>query len=239
MRLDKFLTVTGTATRSESKKAARAGDVTVNGVTVKDTSVQINEETDTITFRGAAVIYKRFTYIMMNKPSGYISSTDDPHKKTVLELLPENLRRLGLFPCGRLDIDTTGLLILTNNGQLAHKLLSPKYHVAKTYYFTCFPPISPEQTTKLEKGVDIGEKSLTKPAKLSVSDDGKSGHITISEGKFHQIKRMFAAVGNVITYLRRVSIGELSLDPSLPEGEWRYLNEEEISSLQKHNRNRK
>ena len=150
MRLDKFLTVTGTATRSESKKAARAGAVTVNGVTVKDTSVQINEETDTITFRGAAVIYKRFTYIMMNKPSGYISSTDDPHKKTVLELLPENLRRLGLFPCGRLDIDTTGLLILTNNGQLAHKLLSPKYHVAKTYYFTCFPPISPEQTAKLE-----------------------------------------------------------------------------------------
>ena len=120
MRLDKFLTVTGTATRSESKKAARAGAVTVNGVTVKDTSVQINEETDTITFRGAAVIYKRFTYIMMNKPSGYISSTEDPHKKTVLELLPENLRRLGLFPCGRLDIDTTGLLILTNNGQLAH-----------------------------------------------------------------------------------------------------------------------
>ncbi len=232
MRLDKFLTVTGTATRSESKKAARAGAVTVNGVTVKDSSVQINEETDTITFRGAAVIYKRFTYIMMNKPSGYISSTDDPHKKTVLELLPENLRRLGLFPCGRLDIDTTGLLILTNNGQLAHKLLSPKYHVAKTYYFTCFPPISPEQTTKLEKGVDIGEKSLTKPAKLSVSDDGKSGHITISEGKFHQIKRMFCSVGSEITSLARTAFADIPLDANLAEGYFRPLTADEEAKLE-------
>ena len=199
MRLDKFLTVTATATRSEGKKAARSGAVTVNGVAVRDTSVHIDEENDTVSFRGTPVVYKKFTYIMMNKPTGYVSSTDDPRKKTVLELLPENLRRLGLFPCGRLDIDTTGLLILTNNGQLAHRLLSPKYHVDKTYFFTCFPPVSREQADKLEIGVDIGEKTLTKPAKVALSDDGASGFITISEGKFHQVKRMFFAVGSEVT----------------------------------------
>ncbi len=232
MRLDKFLTATGTATRSESKKAARDGAVTVNGTVVKDTSVRINEETDTVVFCGAKVIYKKFTYIMMNKPSGYISSTDDPHGKTVLELLPENLRRLGLFPCGRLDIDTTGLLILTNNGQLAHKLLSPKYHVAKTYFFTCSPPISPEQAARLEEGVDIGEKSLTKPARLSVSGDGKSGHITISEGKFHQIKRMFCAVGSEITSLSRTTFADIPLDAGLAEGDFRPLTAEEETKLE-------
>ncbi len=232
MRLDKFLTVTGTATRSESKKAARAGAVTVNGAVVKDTSVQINEEADAVVFCGATVIYRKFTYIMMNKPSGYISSTDDPRKKTVLELLPENLRRLGLFPCGRLDIDTTGLLILTNNGQLAHRLLSPKYHVAKTYFFTCSPPISPEQTAKLEEGVDIGEKALTKPAKLSVSDNGKSGHITISEGKFHQIKRMFHAAGSEITSLSRTAFAGIPLDAKLAEGEFRPLTADEEAKLE-------
>lgn len=232
MRLDKFLTVTGTATRSEGKKAARAGNVTVNGVPVKDTSIQIDEENDTVSFRGTTVIYKKFTYIMMNKPSGYISSTDDPRQKTVLELLPENLRRIGLFPCGRLDIDTTGLLILTNNGQLAHRLLSPKYHVAKTYYFNCFPSISPEQVSKLEKGVDIGEKGLTRPAKLSVSNDGKSGLITISEGKFHQIKRMFRAVGSEITSLARTSFAGIPLDTNLDEGEFRALTENEEAMLE-------
>lgn len=232
MRLDKFLTVTATATRSESKKAARAGAVTVNGVAVRDTSVQIDEENDKVTFRGVPVVYRKFTYIMMNKPMDYISSTDDPRKKTVLELLPENLRRLGLFPCGRLDIDTTGLLILTNNGQLAHRLLSPKYHVDKTYFFTCFPPVSREQADRLEEGVDIGEKAFTKPAKVALSDNGASGFITISEGKFHQVKRMFFAVGSEITSLRRTEFAKIPLDETLPEGGLRPLTEAEESLLE-------
>lgn len=232
MRLDKFLTVTATATRSESKKAARAGAVTVNGVAVRDTSVQIDEENDKVTFRGVPVVYRKFTYIMMNKPMDYISSTDDPRKKTVLELLPENLRRLGLFPCGRLDIDTTGLLILTNNGQLAHRLLSPKYHVDKTYFFTCFPPVSREQADRFEEGVDIGEKAFTKPAKVALSDNGASGFITISEGKFHQVKRMFFAVGSEITSLRRTEFAKIPLDETLPEGGFRPLTEAEESLLE-------
>lgn len=232
MRLDKFLTVTATATRSESKKAARAGAVTVNGVAVRDTSVQIDEENDKVTFRGVPVVYRKFTYIMMNKPMDNISSTDDPRKKTVLELLPENLRRLGLFPCGRLDIDTTGLLILTNNGQLAHRLLSPKYHVDKTYFFTCFPPVSREQADRLEEGVDIGEKAFTKPAKVALSDNGASGFITISEGKFHQVKRMFFAVGSEITSLRRTEFAKIPLDETLPEGGFRPLTEAEESLLE-------
>lgn len=232
MRLDKFLTVTATATRSESKKAARAGAVTVNGVAVRDTSVQIDEENDKVTFRGEPVVYRKFTYIMMNKPMDYISSTDDPRKKTVLELLPENLRRLGLFPCGRLDIDTTGLLILTNNGQLAHRLLSPKYHVDKTYFFTCSPPVSREQADRLEEGVDIGEKAFTKPAKVALSDNGASGFITISEGKFHQVKRMFFAVGSKITSLRRTEFAKIPLDETLPEGGFRPLTEAEESLLE-------
>ena len=232
MRLDKFLTVTATATRSEGKKAARSGAVTVNGLAVRDTSVHIDEENDKVSFRGTPVVYKKFTYIMMNKPTGYISSTDDPRKKTVLERLPENLRRLGLFPCGRLDIDTTGLLILTNNGQLAHRLLSPKYHVDKTYFFTCFPPVSREQADKLEKGVDIGEKTLTKPAKVALSDDGASGFITISEGKFHQVKRMFFAVGSEVTSLERTEFAKIPLDKSLREGEFRPLTEGEEELLE-------
>ena len=232
MRLDKFLTVTATATRSESKKAARSGAVTVNGDVVRDTSVQIDEENDRITFRGVTVVYRKFIYIMMNKPMGYISSTDDPRKKTVLELLPENLRRLGLFPCGRLDIDTTGLLILTNNGQLAHRLLSPKYHVDKTYFFTCSSPVSREQADRLEAGVDIGEKAFTKPAKVALSDDGASGFITISEGKFHQVKRMFFAVGSEITSLRRTEFAKIPLDVSLSEGDFRPLTESEEMLLE-------
>lgn len=232
MRLDKFLTITATATRSESKKAAREGAVTVNGAAVRDTSVHIDEKNDSISFRGTPVIYREFTYIMMNKPAGYISSTDDPRKKTVLELLPENLRRLGLFPCGRLDIDTTGLLILTNNGQLAHRLLSPKYHVDKTYFFTCFPPVSREQADKLEVGVDIGEKTLTKPAKVDVSGDGASGFITISEGKFHQVKRMFFAVGSEVTSLKRTEFAKIPLDEDLCEGEFRPLTKDEEEILE-------
>lgn len=231
MRLDKFLSVTATASRSEAKSLARAGKITVNGAVIKDTAFQINECSDKVVFCGTEVVYRQFVYIMMNKPEGYVSSTDDPRQRTVLELLPEKYGKFGLFPCGRLDIDTTGLLILTNNGVLAHKLLAPKFHVEKTYEFTCSPPISDEQAKMLEAGVDIGEKTPTKPAKVRLSG-GSCGTITISEGKFHQIKRMFFAVGSEITSLSRREFAGIGLDPALSRGEWRELSESEAELLE-------
>ena len=230
MRLDKFLSVTATASRSEAKLAARSGRITVNGTAVKDTSVHIDENTADVVFCGKKVIYRKFTYLMLNKPAGYVSATDDPRQKTVLDLLPESYKKLGLFPCGRLDIDTTGLLILTNDGQLAHRLLAPKFHVEKTYSFSCSPPLDADMTARLEAGVDIGEKSPTKPAKLS-STEGTRGTITISEGKFHQIKRMFAAVGSEITSLSRTEFAGITLDAALCEGQWRALTDDEERRL--------
>ena len=231
MRLDKFLSVTATATRSEAKSLARAGKITVNGKIEKDASVQIDERRDVVIFCGKEVIYRQFIYIMMNKPAGYISSTDDPRQRTVLDLLPENYGKFGLFPCGRLDIDTTGLLILTNNGPLAHRLLSPKHHVPKTYEFTCSPPITEGQAEILRRGVDIGEKSPTKPAAVTLFS-GEHGTVTISEGKFHQIKRMFFAVGSEITSLKRINFAGISLDENLKSGEWRELSEDEQAQIE-------
>lgn len=231
MRLDKFLSNTAAATRSEAGRAARRGEILVNGKAVTDASVRIDENADTVVFRGEEIKYKKFIYIMLNKPAGYISATDDPKSATVLDLLPENIGRLGLFPCGRLDVDTTGLLILTNDGQLAHRLLAPKFHVAKTYAFSCSPPLGDDGVKHLCEGVDIGEKAMTKPAELSLYSDRASGMITISEGKFHQIKRMFFSVGSQITSLSRVTFAGLPLDGSLSEGEWRYLTEDEENRL--------
>ena len=232
MRLDKYLSITATCTRSEAKNAAKAGKISVDGKIVKDTSIQIDENTADVVFCGKKVNYKKFTYIMLNKPQGYVSSTDDPKQKTVLELLPEYFKKFGLFPCGRLDIDTTGLLILTNNGQLAHRLLAPKYHVEKTYFFTCAPALGDESVSRLEHGVDIGEKNLTKPAKISCENDAAHGTITISEGKFHQIKRMFHAVGSEITSLKRIAFAGIKLDEKLGPGQWRYLSEAEEKLLE-------
>ena len=231
MRLDKFLSNNNFVSRTDCKKAAKSGLIKVNGVVVKDTSVKINEDTDIVEYNGVVVNYRKFTYIMLNKPVGYISSTDDPKKKTVLELLPENYRSMGLFPCGRLDIDTTGLLILTNDGQLAHRLLSPKHHVYKTYYFECSPHLTDESVKQLETGVDIGEKEITKPAILCPDENMTSGTIAITEGKFHQIKRMFEQVGSKILKLRRIKFAEIDLDNSLKEGEWRLLTDKETEIL--------
>ncbi len=237
MRLDKFLSVTGTATRSESGRAIRSGRVTVNGIGVKSADMKIDPEKDTVTFDGVRVIYREFTYVMLNKPTGYVSATDDKKLPTVLELLPEELRRLELFPAGRLDRDTVGLMLLTDDGVLAHFLLSPVSHVPKSYRFTCLSPLSDTDIKNLESGVDIGEEHITKPSSLKVEKDGLSGVITISEGRYHQIKRMFDAVDNKITSLERITFGPLVLDSSLSRGEWRFLTQNEITELQKHNRN--
>ena len=234
MRLDKFLSVTATATRSESGKVARRGGILVNGVPCKDASAHIDPEKDTVVYCGETVIYRKYTYIMLNKPEGYVSATEDGKDMTVLELLPEKLRGIGLFPCGRLDKNTTGLMLLTDNGELGHKLLAPKSHVSKIYGFKCEAPLSTEDVQKLENGVYIAGGYFTQPAKVKVSESGRSGEITITEGKYHQIKFMFEAVKNKITELERLTFGPLTKDESLDRGEWRYLTDSEIEMLEKH-----
>ena len=225
LRLDKFLSNMGKATRSESGKLVRQGKVLVNGIPAKKSDMQINEGVDEIILNGIPVTYKKFTYIMLNKPQGYVSATDDPHEKTVLDLVDPEDKRKGLFPCGRLDKNTLGLVILTNDGEGAHRLLSPKHHVSKVYKFAALSPISQKDVEMLEKGVDIGGY-LTKPCRVALTGES-SGEITLTEGKYHQIKRMLEAVNNKITYLERISFGTIMLDTSLARGEWRYLTPSE------------
>lgn len=225
MRLDKLLSQMGKATRSESSKLARMGKILINGTPAKRSDVQVDPYRDEIIFCGVKVIYKEFTYIMLNKPQGYVSATDDPHEKTVLELVDPEDARKGLFPCGRLDKNTLGLVILTNDGESAHRLLSPKHHVSKVYKFESLSPLLAKDVEQLEKGVDIGGY-FTMPCKVTLTSEC-CGTITLTEGKYHQIKRMLEAVNNKITYLERISFGNIKLDTSLKRGEWRYLTEEE------------
>ena len=231
MRLDKFLSETGTASRSESRRAARTGGISVNGSPVFDVSVHISPEQDVIAYRGQIIRYRKYIYLMLNKPEGVISATEDAAERTVLDLLPETYKKAGLFPCGRLDKNTTGLLILTNNGALTHKLLSPKNHVEKTYRFACEKPLSGTDHARLEDGVDIGEVHPTSPAVLTLFSD-RTGEITVTEGKFHQIKRMFEAVNNRIILLERISFAGIPLDPSLSRGGFRELTGKEFAILE-------
>lgn len=225
MRLDKLIVECGLASRSEAGRLIRGGKATVNGLTVKKPDFKVDENNDEIFLLGKKVCYKKFTYIMLNKPEGYVSATEDPNEKTVLDLVSLEDRRKGLFPCGRLDKNTLGLVILTNDGDGAHYVLSPKHHVEKVYKFECASPLSQNDIAALECGVDIGEYT-TKPCKISMDGDCV-GKITLTEGKYHQIKRMLEAVDNKITYLERISFGGIALDPSLSRGEWRYLTAEE------------
>ncbi len=232
MRLDKFIVESGLASRSEITKVAKNGGVTVNGQIVRRASGHIDPTTDTVTYLGREVIWREFTYVMLNKPDGYVSATDDLLNPTVLTLLPDELQKIGLFPCGRLDKNTLGLMILTNNGPLSHKLLAPKNHVSKKYRFSVKFPISEDDHVQLEAGVDIGGYT-TAPCKVEMTDE-KNGYITLTEGKYHQIKLMAEAVHNQITYLERVSFGPVTLDESLERGQWRYLTEDEQEALENH-----
>ncbi|MBE6608054.1 MAG: rRNA pseudouridine synthase [Ruminococcaceae bacterium] len=229
MRLDKFLVSTGTVTRSEAIKLCRAGKVTVNGRAEKDSSVKIDPAKDEVFLLGKKTEYRKYTYIMMNKPEGVVSATEDGDV-TVIDLLPQELRRIGLFPCGRLDKNTHGFVLLTNNGELAHFLLSPKHHVRKEYYFETKFPLSEEDRITLENGVDIGGYT-TAPCNV-ILDGEKKGIITLTEGKYHQIKLMMTAVHNQITFLKRISFAEIALDTTLAEGSWRYLSDDEIKIIE-------
>lgn len=230
MRLDKFFSELGLLSRKETQAAARAGLITVNGSAIKTPALHIDPDADTVTLRGERVVYRRFTYVMLNKPRGYISATEDGNLPVVTSLLPEQLQRMGLFPSGRLDRDTVGLMILMNDGVLSHRLLSPRHHAEKVYFFRCENPLTANDVDAFAAGITLDGESL-KSAALVPETDGLSGTVTLTEGKYHQVKRMFLQRGNKITYLQRIAFGGLSLDPALREGEWRYLTEDEIRTL--------
>ncbi len=230
MRLDKFLCEMKAGSRSQARELLRQGLVTVNGAVVTQADRKIDENQDSICLQGRLLQYQEFLYFMLHKPGEVVSATCDNRDKTVLELLRMEDRREDLFPVGRLDKDTEGLLLLTNDGELAHRLLSPKRHVDKTYLVTLKRELSEEELLCLERGVDIGEERPTMPAR--VCRQGKQQILlTIHEGKFHQVKRMAQAVDNQVTALKRVSFGGLSLDESLHPGEYRPLSEEEVRQL--------
>ena len=235
MRLDKYLSGSGMFSRSEAGKAIRSGRITVNGEVIKNPAVHIDENTAEVFFGTEPVRYTKYKYVMLNKPEGTVSATDSSPAdsgKTVMSLLPPEFGRLGMFPCGRLDIDTVGLLLITNDGPSAHELLSPRHHVEKTYRFRCSVPLSDEMHHRLENGIEFSDFT-SKPCRVVPDQSGTEGEISVTEGKFHQVKRMFHAVGSEITFLERVKFGSLRLDRTLERGEWRYLTDEEIRALLK------
>lgn len=234
MRLDKFLATLGTGTRKDIKKIIKSGCVTVNGKNVSSPDIHIDEENDTITLNGKKLEYEKFIYLMMNKPKGYISATEDKYKKTVLLLLDEKYKYFDLFPAGRLDIDTEGFLLLTNDGVFAHNILSPKKHINKTYFAKICGKVLNEHIKLFEEGIVIDDGYKTLPSKLEIlkSDDMESEILlTICEGKFHQVKRMFEAIGTKVTYLKRTKMGNLHLDESLDFGEVKKLTKEDILKI--------
>ena len=236
MRIDKILSELGICTRREAAKAAKSGGILVDGKPEKDVSKHIDPDKSVISFLGRAVAYKKFTYVMLNKPEGYVSATDDKSLPYVTELLPEELRRRELFPVGRLDRDTVGLMILTNNGQLAHSVLSPKHHVEKLYRFTAAEPLKDGAEELFRGGVTLADGYECKSAVLTLDEGRTSGEIILTEGKYHQIKRMIASTGNKVTSLERIAFGGIELDTALARGEWRYLTDEEIALLENANK---
>lgn len=236
MRIDKFISECGVASRKDAARAARLGGVLVDGVAVRDLSAHIDPASARVTYMGRELCYRKFTYVMLNKPEGYVSATEDSRLPVVTELLSEELRKMELFPVGRLDRDTVGLMILTNNGPLAHRLLSPKHHVRKVYYFTSADPLPDGVETAFRDGVTLADGYECKSAEITLDTDRASGYITLTEGKYHQIKRMVASQGSKVSYLERVSFAGIPLDSGLARGEWRYLTDEEISLLEEANK---
>ena len=234
MRLDKFLCETGFGTRSQVKEMLKKGQVTVNGVAAKKPEQKIDEHKDQITCQGKTASYEKHVYYMRHKPAGVVSATEDKREKTVLDLLKSEDRRDGIFPVGRLDKDTEGFLLLTDDGDLAHRLLSPRKHVDKTYYAKIAGSVTEAHIERFREGLDIGDEKKTLPAMLEIlasKTETSEIRITIHEGRFHQVKRMFEAVGCKVTYLKRLSMGAVALDETLAPGDYRPLNEKERELL--------
>lgn len=237
MRLDKFLVETGLGSRSQVKEVLKKGLVMVNGRAEKSPKTQIDETADEIVVFGQKLTYEKFVYYLLNKPKGYISATEDERHKTVLDLLDETARQKEVFPVGRLDIDTHGLLLLTNNGKLAHAMLSPKKHVAKIYRAQVAGLMNQSDVESFARGIELKDFTC-QPAQLKILEVDEENEtslveISLSEGKFHQVKRMVAACGKEVTDLQRITMGSLQLDPELALGEWRRLTEEELKSLER------
>lgn len=232
-RLDKVLSNSGCGTRREMKNLLKDGAIKVDGAVVRDPGLHVDPEASSIEICGELLNYRKFIYIMMNKPAGVISATEDSKLRTVLDIIPDQYRCFGLFPAGRLDIDTEGLLVLTNDGQLAHEILSPKKHVPKKYYAIVEGRVTEEDAEAFKKGVTLDDGYFTMPAELEILKFGTISEIelVLHEGKFHQVKRMFEAVGKKVKFLKRIEMGGLKLDNSLEKGECRELSPVEVELL--------
>ena len=229
-RLDKILANTGRWSRKEVRELVRAGRVTVNGVPVHSPEEKWDPAAE-FALDGVSVSGERMVYLMLHKPAGLVSATEDPKQPTVLELLPDHLKRVGLFPAGRLDKDTEGLLLLTNDGVLAHRLLAPRRHVDKTYFVQVEGQLDETDVEAFSTGMTLGDGLVCMPAGLEVLGQPDTAIVTLREGKYHQIKRMLASRGKPVRYLKRLTMGPLKLDPALKRGEWRPLTEEEMAAL--------
>lgn len=230
MRLDKLLAHAGNGTRKEVKNYIKKGYVMVNGEVITDDGYKVDEINDEVTILDKSVNYEKNYYIMLNKPDGYISATYDPNDPIVLDLIPDEIPLRGLFPVGRLDKDTEGLLLITNDGMLAHRMLSPKYHVDKKYYLEFDGKLDDKKIKKIETGVELDDGYLTMPSKYE-SINENSGYLIIKEGKYHQVKRMLEAVDCKVTYLKRIEFGSLKLDENLKLGETRLLTSDELENI--------
>ncbi|MFL7796791.1 rRNA pseudouridine synthase [Clostridium chauvoei] len=233
-RLDKVLSNLGYGTRKEIKQAVRKGFIEVNGIIIKDNGMQVDPEKDKIIVNGEEIFYRKYIYLMMNKPAGVISATHDGRDETVVDLLEIEHQVFNPFPVGRLDKDTVGLLLLTNDGELNHRLISPKWKVDKVYFAEIDKKVTEEDVEKFKNGITLDDGYTCKEAKLEIlkaTEEGSEILVTIQEGKYHQVKRMFEAVGKEVVYLKRIEFATLPLDEDLEEGEYRELTEEELSVL--------
>ncbi len=237
VRLDKFLADMQIGTRSQVKDYIKKGNITINGDVIKKPEFKVDEKNDLVEYMGKSIFYNKYKYYMLHKPAGVVTATKDNTDKTVMDLISSNAGK-DLFPVGRLDKDTEGLLLITNDGELSHNLLSPKKHIPKTYYVECNGNISTEKLQLLEKGVDIGDEKITMPAKVRLLTNETNSYkleLTITEGRFHQVKRMIKAIDGEVTYLKRISMGALLLDEHLEKGSYRELTKEEIEAFQQKN----
>ena len=234
-RLDKIIASTGKWSRKEAKLLVKQGRVLIDGIPAGSVDEKYDPEQTPITVDGEDLGYRCVTWLMMNKPAGYLSATEDGKGETVLDLLPRELQRQNLFPVGRLDKDTEGLLLLTNDGVLAHQLLSPKYHVDKVYYTRVAGRLDASDCQAFREGIVLGDGLHCMPAELEILTAGEisEAHVTLREGKFHQVKRMLSSRGKPVQYLQRIKMGKMTLDSSLALGEFRFLTDEEVEELKK------
>ena len=234
-RLDKLIASQGKLSRSDVKKMVKSGRVTVDGAVPKSADIKVDAEKSVIAVDGKELCYKKHIYIMLNKPQGVISASNDKTQKTVVDLVPPELYRDGLFPAGRLDGDTVGFVLITDDGDFAHRILSPKNHIMKTYHATLKAPLTESDIEQFKNGIELSDGTLCLEAEVRMLEGTTEpiAEVKICEGKYHQVKRMFAALGNKVVYLKRVKMGELDLDESLEEGQCREITADELGLIQK------